>query len=267
MLDQERRRGATGERRFASQHLIRDDAERIEIAAGVEIAIPGGLLGRHVGRRADRDTRGSQTRCLTAVARGPGNAEVGDQCPAVDAVQQDIVGLDVAVNDPARMRERQRIGHLEQPAAYVIDRQWTALLQLRGEIVAVDARHHEEHEIPDFVDRINRDDVRMTQLGGRLRLAQKPRPDVTPERQLRRQQLDRHEPLEALVLGPVHNAHATTTDLLIQFIGGTERLLHMSAQFSIFGGRDGGVGHSRGSRGESGDQLSVAPERNRQQHP
>ena len=43
--------------------------------------------------------------------------------------------------------------------------------------------------IPDFVDRINRDDIRMTQLSGRLRLAQKPRTDVTPERQLRRQQL------------------------------------------------------------------------------
>ena len=267
MLHQQRRCGAAGERRFARQHLVGHDAQRIEIAARIEITITGRLFRRHVRGRADRHTRGGQTRRLATVARGTGNTEVGDQRPAVDTIQQNVVGLDIAMNHPARVRKRQRIGHFEQPAAYVIDGERSALLQLRGEVVPVDAGHHEEHQIPDFVDRINRDDVRMTQLGGRLRLAQKTRADVTPKGQLRRQQLDRHEPFEALVLGPIHDAHATTTDFPIQFIGGAERLLHMGAQLSIFGGWGYEIGHSRWNGGESGAPSSVAPERNRQQHP
>ena len=247
MLDQQRRRRAPGEGRLAGQHLIRHDAQRVEIAAGVEVTIARGLLGRHVRRRADGHAGGREPRCLATVARGAGNAEVGHQRAPVDTVQQDVVGLDITMNDTAGVRVRQRIGHFMQCTSDVVDRQRTALLQSGGEVVAVDAGHHEKDEIADFVDRINRDNIRMAQLCGRFRLAQEARPDVAPERQLRRQQLDSHEPFEALVAGPIDDAHATATDFLVQFIGGTERLLHMGAQFSIFvGGWNYRIGHSRG---------------------
>ena len=117
------------------------------------------------------------------------------------------------MNDPACVGKRQRIGHFKQPAAYVIDWQRSALLQLRGEVVPVDAGHHEEHQIPHLVDRVDGHDVRVTQLRGGFGFPQEPRAHVAAERQLRWQQLDRHVPLEAAVAGTVDDAHAAATDL------------------------------------------------------
>ena len=41
-------------RRRADEHLVADDAERVEIGAMIGARIARGLLGRHVRRRADR---------------------------------------------------------------------------------------------------------------------------------------------------------------------------------------------------------------------
>ena len=146
------------------------------------------------------------------------------------------------------VRIRQRIGHFIQPPPHIGHRKRPSLLQLRSEIVALNAGHHEEHEIAHLVHGINRDDVGMTQLGRSLRLPQKPRPDVATERQLRRQHLDRHEPLETLIARPIHDPHATPTNLLIEFICSTECLPDMGTQFNIVGGWDYGIRHSCGIR-------------------
>ena len=42
-----------GERQDAGEHLVERDAERVEVAAGIDRAIhPSGLFGRHVGECA-----------------------------------------------------------------------------------------------------------------------------------------------------------------------------------------------------------------------
>ena len=47
-----------GERQWAREHLVEGDAERVEIAAGVDRPVhPSGLFGRHVGERAGDDLR------------------------------------------------------------------------------------------------------------------------------------------------------------------------------------------------------------------
>ncbi len=84
----------------------------------------------------------------------------------------------------------------------------------------------------------------MAQLRGGFRLTQKARAHVPAERQLRRQQLDRDVTLEAPVTGAVHDAHATAADLLIELVGGAERLLHVGTQFGVFGVMGGVFGHS-----------------------
>ena len=54
------------------------------------------LLGGHVAGRAHGEACGRQPRVLVGAA---GQAEIGEQCAAV-AVDEDVVGLEVAVDDP-----------------------------------------------------------------------------------------------------------------------------------------------------------------------
>ena len=108
-------RRAAVERRRADEHLVADDAERIEIGAMIGVRIAGGLLGRHVRRRADRRAderdRARSRRCVCGSVRRFArrrdrlrDAEVRDRRRA--AGQQNVVGLDVAVNDAAAVRVR-----------------------------------------------------------------------------------------------------------------------------------------------------------------
>ena len=66
-----------GKRQRARKHLVQGDAQRVEIAAGINRAIhAAGLLGRHVGERAGNDLR---RRGRLALARQLGrNPEAGE---------------------------------------------------------------------------------------------------------------------------------------------------------------------------------------------
>ena len=66
-----------GERQCAGEHLIERDAERVEVAAGIDRAIhPSGLFGRHVGERAG-DGLGRLGR-LPLARQARGDAEPGE---------------------------------------------------------------------------------------------------------------------------------------------------------------------------------------------
>ena len=66
-----------GERQRAGEHLVEGDAERIEIAAGVDRAVhSSGLFGRHVGERAGDDLGRLGRLPLARQARG--DAEPGE---------------------------------------------------------------------------------------------------------------------------------------------------------------------------------------------
>ena len=66
-----------GEGKFAGQHLVEGDAERIEIAAGIDRAVhPAGLFGRHVGERPGDHLRRRGGLALARQTRG--DAEAGE---------------------------------------------------------------------------------------------------------------------------------------------------------------------------------------------
>ena len=111
------------ERRRAGEHLVADDAERVDVAAAVELALADRLLGRHVRRRAHGDAGDGEPRVARGGAR---DAEVGDHGAARRAVEQDVVGLHVAMHDAARVRVRERVGHVGEDAPRVGDRQAAA---------------------------------------------------------------------------------------------------------------------------------------------
>ena len=86
-----------------SEHLVKGDSERVEIAAGIDRAVhPPGLFGCHVGERT-RDCLGRMRR-LTFTRKARGDAEPGQPRLPGRFVEQDVGRLDVFVDEPALMK-------------------------------------------------------------------------------------------------------------------------------------------------------------------
>jgi len=110
-----------GEGRASGQHLVGHDAEGVDVRPLVDVLLRRRLLRRHVGRRAERHAHGGHVLATGRLAERLGHAEVHHQ--RVAARQHHVVGLDIAVHDPARVGVRQRVGHLTQDANRVGNRQ------------------------------------------------------------------------------------------------------------------------------------------------
>ncbi|WKW10994.1 hypothetical protein Strain138_000228 [Pseudogemmatithrix spongiicola] len=125
------------------QHFVEHAAERVLVDATVEPGATERLLGTHVARRAERDA-GRGNRSLRAIGRS-GDAEVAQL--GVARRQEDVLGLQVAVDDAAAMRVFEGIGHFAGDADRIIDRHRTFPRQPRPESLALDEWHHEEDRV------------------------------------------------------------------------------------------------------------------------
>ena len=127
-----------GERQGAREHLVERDAERIEVAAGIDRAVhPSGLFGRHVGERAG-DGLGRRGR-LPLARQARGDAETGEPDLSGRAVHQDIGRLDILVDEPRLMDlaqgdrdadgEAQEASHLHGRAEQPLERLAAGILE------------------------------------------------------------------------------------------------------------------------------------------
>ena len=169
------RRGVRAAHRVdAAERLVEHEAERVEVR-GRGRAAALGLLGRHVGERAD-DVAGRGQR---VVAGDAGDAEVGqlgDDARRLGRLgDQDVAGLDVAVDDAARVRVRERVAQRDADQHDVAVGQRAVGAAARASVCAA-------HELGDQVDGVvvaaglvERDDRRVRQPRGGQRLALGPR--------------------------------------------------------------------------------------------
>ena len=98
----------SGERKHPREHLVQGDAQRVEIAAGVDRPVhAAGLLGRHVGEGAGDDVQGRGR--LAFARQAGGHAEAGEPDIA-GGVDQHACRLDVLMNEalPVDLAERSR---------------------------------------------------------------------------------------------------------------------------------------------------------------
>ena len=131
------RRPAT-KRRLAGQHLVQDAPQAVDIGPAVEIAVRHALLGAHVVWRAERDARLRQL-FLARRGRRPGDPEIHHQCMPV--IDQDVLGLDVAVHDALLVRILERVGRLGGEQHRVIDAERPRSVEARPQRLAPDERH------------------------------------------------------------------------------------------------------------------------------
>jgi hypothetical protein len=102
-----------GERQRASDHLVEGDAQRVEIAAGVDRPVhAAGLLRRHIGERPGDHLR---RRRRLAFARQPGRHAKAGEPDVAGRVDEDVRRPDVLVDKAMLMdlakRRRQRHGN------------------------------------------------------------------------------------------------------------------------------------------------------------
>ena len=109
------------ERKMAGQHLVEGDAERIQIASGIDGAVhPARLLGRHVGERSCDELR--RFRRLPFAREARCNAEAGEPYALSGRIHDHVGRLEVLVNEPTSVKSTQCARHrcrkLQEPARF-----------------------------------------------------------------------------------------------------------------------------------------------------
>ena len=219
--------GGAGERRVAREHLVEHRAQGVDVGAGGDLALAHRLLGAHVVRRAERHA-GLGHPAPAGLAGRERDAEVGDQRLAV--VQQDVLGLDVAVDHAVAVGVVERRGHFGRDPDRVGDRE----LLLAGEPVAqglaLDVGHDVE-EVAVGLARVEQgQDVGVLEVGRQLDLGQEPL-GADHGRQLGAEDLHGHRPVVADVLGEVDGGHAAGAGFAVETVAVREGGLEAAEEF------------------------------------
>ena len=199
------RRPVGAERHRARQQLVGDDAGLIDVGPRPDLGRHR-LLGRHVGRRADRRARRREHLLRRDLLQRLGDPEVRDLHAAVHGHEQ-VLGLDVAVDDPHRLRVRERG---EQPFEHARRLRQRQLADERAQRPADEVLHRDVRDAVLLEEVVDRDDVRVVQRAGDLRLA-----DEAPgHRRIAgadlRQLLDRDVARQVRLAREVHDRHAAS---------------------------------------------------------
>src|SRR5205823_10539538 len=120
--------------------LERDDRRRPKIRPKIDVLRADELLGRHVIRRADHRARlGFLVELLDGRALRDAEIEqLAEQLAAARVAQVDVVRLDVAMDDAALVRARERSTELRDDLRRVLDGDAPELLEVRREIATLE---------------------------------------------------------------------------------------------------------------------------------
>ncbi len=202
----------SGERRLAGQHFVEDRAQRVDIGPGID-RLARGLLGAHVLGSAEAHPGLRDPHTAAVASSRERDPEVGHHRAAV--VEQDVVGLDVAMNHPVAMGVVEPGGDFARDPNRVVNRKLNLASEPGPERLTGQVGHDEKDRPVDPAGVEQGEDVGMLQVGGGLDLLQKPlgpdqRGDIGPEH------LDRDFAIVAKVVGQVDGGHASGTQLALQ---------------------------------------------------
>ncbi len=172
-----------------------------------------GLAGEHLGRGVQRGERLRGGRDLRGV-HDSGHAEVGDGELAVPR-DEDVLRLDVAVQHSGLVYGGQRAGEFDARTQHLGHRQRPLLADLVAQGAVLEEVHRDVRLARARHARVeDGDHVRMPgEAAGELQLALEPahRALVDP---VDGQHLERHDAVEALLVGAVHDGESALTRLI-----------------------------------------------------
>ena len=164
--------GVAGDGFAPGEHLEEHEPSGIHVAALVGGA-PLDLLGGEVGNRAEQDAGLARRRL---VGDRPGQSEVGDLDLPV-TTDDDVLGLDVAVDDPRRVGCPERAEDRLEDREGLPRRERRLLVDDVPQRLALDELHHEEDVAVVLALVEDGDDVGVAEAGRRPRL----RPETLDE--------------------------------------------------------------------------------------
>ena len=208
--------------RLAGEHLIQDDAERVDVGALVDL-LAEDLLGRHVFRRADHVAGLGELR-VALLLRG-GDAEVHDLDQA-RVVDQHVGGLQVAVDDAGLVRHGHAGGDVHRVAHGLVERQ-RLVVDLVAERVRREVLHRDRVVAADEQEVVDADDVAVRDLARVAQLVHEPLHHLLVLRDVRVQELE-HQPLvDDRVLHQQHGAEGALADLLQVLVAALEHVARL----------------------------------------
>ena len=212
--------GGAREGRRSRRHLVEHRAERVEVAARVDV-LAASLLGGHVG---DGPHHGSRARELVLRARRRlqrvdarerpgllGQAEV-EQLRLAAVGHEDVRGLDVPVDDSLGVGRIERVGDLRPEVEDALRLHRLAADRVLQRL-ALHPLHHDEGVALVLGDVVDHADVRMREGGAGARLARESFPRLRARGHVLGQQLEGHAAAQARVLGLVDHTHAAPSEL------------------------------------------------------
>src|SRR6185437_15639113 len=139
-------------------------------------------------------------------------------------LEQNVLGLDVAVHDAASMSVRERICSLARDANSVCDRKLLVTLQPSAQCLAFHERHHVEQQSVGASRIEQRQYVRMLKIRRELDLLEK---SFRSEhrRELCVQDLYGNLAMMLEVLREIDSRHATRTELTLEAVSAVQRRL------------------------------------------
>ena len=209
----DRLRARARERRLTREHLVEYRRERVDVRARIDSFLPARLLRAHILGGTHRDSRPRNRRPTgsgAALEEDLGDAEVAHH--RVSAGEQDVAGLDIAVNHPALMRVFQGIAHFGSDADRLLHREWSVALQPIVQRFALHVFHHIEEQAVGLIGFEQRHDVGVGELCGEQDFPLEPAAaEIGAGRG--RQHFDGHPPAEFHVGGEVDGGHAAAAQL------------------------------------------------------
>ncbi|MFO0744357.1 MAG: hypothetical protein U1F43_01615 [Myxococcota bacterium] len=218
-------RARAHERRASGEHLVGDAAEGVDVGARCD-GVADDLLGRHDARRADDDTGARERHARRALAGHLGDAEVEQlqrrTAPRVGH-QEEVLGLQIAVDDAGRVGLGQRLEDLRAEAAGVEQRQRRLAAEVARERLALEVLHRQEQApVLRLAELDELHDMRMVEPGDDARLLLEARDLARVARQLRDEDLQRHRPLDAELGGAIDGAEAASAEQALDAVAGLE---------------------------------------------
>ncbi len=251
-------RRLAGKERTCGGEIPERGPERVDVGADIGTAGVECLLGRHEVNRAEHLSGDGKLLAHRVAVVEAGQSQVEDPHPPF-GVEHEVGRLDVAVDDAALVRVREAGGGLSHPLDDVVDRLRAGFLDELGERAALDEVHHEVVRAMGFTALDRTDDVRVVERGRGPELAFEPSHGAAIAERRRIDDLQRHDPSVATMLGTVDAAHATAAHLRLDDVGTDDEAGGMARRRLLrLVGREPAVGHE--PCGEGGGVGGGRPE-------